>query len=33
MDVAGVVLLWPHELAVNLQTNEILLFIAYFIDF
>lgn len=31
--VAGVILLWPHELAANMQSNEDVLFIAYFIEF
>lgn len=33
IDVAGVILLWPHELAANMQTNEVVLFIACFIEF
>lgn len=31
IDVANAILLWPHELAVNMQTNEIVLPIACFI--
>lgn len=33
IDVAGVILLWPRELAVNMQSNEVVLVIACFIEF
>lgn len=33
IDVAGAILLWPHEHAVDMQTNEVVLLIAYFIEF
>lgn len=29
IDAAEVILIWPHEFAENMQTNEVVLFIAY----
>lgn len=33
IDVAGAILFWPPEHAVDMQTNEVVLLIAYFIEF
>lgn len=33
IDVASAILLWPHELAGNMQSNEVVLVIACFIEF
>lgn len=33
VDAADVILSWSHELAVNMQTNEVVLFIACLIEF
>lgn len=33
VNASGVILLWPHEHAVNMQTNEVVLLIPCFIEF
>lgn len=32
IDAAELILIWPHEFAENMQTNEVVLFIAYFMS-